>query len=80
MLPWLTPIGCSAALHPPQFDALPPEGRELGPEYRASQPDGTKRWVELEKGGRPFGRPAKAQPLRNRLTFSLLENLMVPLC
>src|SRR6266699_1617934 len=36
-------------LRPPQFDALPPELRELGPSYRASDPEGTKRWIELER-------------------------------
>jgi pimeloyl-ACP methyl ester carboxylesterase len=65
-------------MRPPQFDALPPDLRELGPEYRASQPQGTKRWVELEKMSRPAGPPAPAQPLRNHITFAMLENLMTP--
>jgi pimeloyl-ACP methyl ester carboxylesterase len=30
-------------LRPPQFDALPPEIRELGPSYRAANPEGTRR-------------------------------------
>jgi len=65
-------------MRPQQFDALPPDVRELGPEYRASQPDGWKRWLDLEKISRPLGPPAPAQPLRNRITFALLENLMAP--
>jgi pimeloyl-ACP methyl ester carboxylesterase len=65
-------------MRPQQFDALPPDVRELGPEYRASQPDGLKRWLELEKISRPLGAPAPAQPLRNHITFALLDNLMVP--
>ena len=62
-------------LRPPQFDALPPELRELGPSYRAANPDGTARWVELERGSRQAG--TTAQPYRNRMTFSLLETMKV---
>jgi pimeloyl-ACP methyl ester carboxylesterase len=65
-------------LRPPQFDALPPEFRELGPAYRAAQPEGAKRWMDLEKLSRPAGPPAPSQPLRNRLTFSTLESIKAP--
>jgi pimeloyl-ACP methyl ester carboxylesterase len=62
-------------LRPPQFDALPPELRELGPSYRAANADGTRRWIELERMSRQPG--STAQPYRNRLTFALLETLRV---
>jgi pimeloyl-ACP methyl ester carboxylesterase len=62
----------------PQFDALPPEFRELGPSYRAANPEGTRRWVELERVSRPPGPLAPAQTMRNRVTFSLLEGIKVP--
>jgi pimeloyl-ACP methyl ester carboxylesterase len=65
-------------IRPPQFDALPPEIRELGPSYRAGDPEGTQRWVDLEKISRPAGPRAPAQPLRNKLTFSLLETIQTP--
>jgi pimeloyl-ACP methyl ester carboxylesterase len=65
-------------MYPPQFDTLTPEIRELGPEYCSSQPDGTKRWMDLEKISRPPGPKAPAQPLRNHITFGLLDNLMTP--
>lgn len=65
-------------IRPPQFDALPPEIREVGPSYRAANPGGTQRWVELEKVSRPPGPPLPAQPLRNRLTFALLETIKTP--
>jgi pimeloyl-ACP methyl ester carboxylesterase len=65
-------------LRPPQFDALPPEFRELGPAYRAADPEGTKRWMDLEKISRPEGPRAPAQPMRNRMTFSLLESIQQP--
>jgi pimeloyl-ACP methyl ester carboxylesterase len=60
-------------LRPPQFDALPPELREVGPSYRAANPDGTRRWIELEHMSKQEGAPA--QGFRNRMTFSLLEKI-----
>jgi len=62
----------------PQFDALPPEFRELGPSYRAGNAAGTQRWVELEKMSRPPGPPTPPQPMRNHLTFALLETIQAP--
>jgi pimeloyl-ACP methyl ester carboxylesterase len=65
-------------IRPPQFDALPPEFRELGPSYRASNAQGTKRWMDLERISRPPGPPAPAQPMQNRLMFSALEEIKTP--
>ena len=65
-------------LRPPQFAALPPDVRELGPSYRAANPEGTARWLELEKQSRPEGTQPPVQTFRNRLTFSLLESIAVP--
>ena len=62
----------------PQFNALPPEIRELGPSYRAANPEGTRRWVELERISRPEGPPAPAQTMRNRVTFAALEQISTP--
>jgi len=61
----------------PQFDALPPDFRELGPSYRAADPGGTQRWLELEHTSRPQG-PPPAQTVRNRITFASLEAMKVP--
>jgi pimeloyl-ACP methyl ester carboxylesterase len=65
-------------LRPPEFTAMPPELREVSPSYRAGNPEGTKRWVELEKISRPPGPPAPAQALKNRITFAELERIAVP--
>jgi pimeloyl-ACP methyl ester carboxylesterase len=65
-------------IRPPEFDKLPPEFRELGPSYRAANAEGTERWVELEKISRPPGPPAPAQPLRNHITFAMLESIQAP--
>ena len=65
-------------IRPPQFAALPPDVREVGPSYRAANPEGTRRWVELEAVSRPAGPAAPAQPMRNRITFALLETITLP--
>lgn len=68
-----------SSLRPEQFGELPPEFREVGPVYRASNPEGTRRWVELEHVSRPPGPRMATQPLKNRLSFSLLERIQTPL-
>jgi pimeloyl-ACP methyl ester carboxylesterase len=65
-------------LRPPEFTAMPPELREVSPSYRSGNPDGTRRWAELEKASRPPGPVASAQPLKNRITFAGLERITVP--
>jgi pimeloyl-ACP methyl ester carboxylesterase len=65
-------------IRPPAFNALPPEVREVGPSYRAANPEGTHRWVELEQLSRPAGPAAPAQSMRNRITFALLETITLP--
>ena len=71
-------VALGRRLRPPTFDALPPEIREVGPSYRAANPEGTQRWVDLEKLSRPPGAAAPAQPTRNRITFAMLETLRPP--
>ncbi|MGD9841286.1 MAG: alpha/beta fold hydrolase [Steroidobacteraceae bacterium] len=34
-------------IRPPEFNRLPPEVRELGPSYRAANPEGQQHWLEL---------------------------------
>lgn len=50
----------SARLRPPAFNALPPEVRELGPSFRAVDPDGVRRWLELNGGPAEAGAAAAA--------------------
>jgi pimeloyl-ACP methyl ester carboxylesterase len=38
----------SASLEPNGFGQMPPEFRELGPSYRAANPEGVRQWLELE--------------------------------
>src|SRR5207248_2505477 len=57
---------------------LPPDFRELGPSYRAANPEGTRRWLEIEHASHPSGQPAIAQTFKNRITFALLETIAIP--
>ncbi|WP_068086414.1 alpha/beta fold hydrolase [Novosphingobium rosa] len=47
------------SLRPAPFGQLPAAMRELGPEYRAANPQGTQRWADLEAHARtaPLGAP-----------------------
>jgi pimeloyl-ACP methyl ester carboxylesterase len=65
-------------LRPASFNALPPDLRELGPSYRAANPDGTRRWLELERMSRPEEPRPPAQTQKNRMTFALVETIAVP--
>lgn len=62
----------------PQFEALPPDFRELGPSYRAANPEGVARWLALERASRAPGAVSPAQPIKNRITFAALATLAVP--
>jgi pimeloyl-ACP methyl ester carboxylesterase len=50
--------------------------REVGPSYRAADPDGTKRWVDIDEHARQPGAPA--QPLRTPNTFAKLVDVTMP--
>ena len=55
----------------PQFEALPVEVRELGPSYRAANPEGTKRWAEASRHASP-------QPTRRHITYAALATIKAP--
>ena len=55
----------------PSFEALPVEVRELGPCYRAADPEGTKRWAEASHHASP-------QPTRRHITYAALESVKAP--
>lgn len=71
-------VALGRRLRPPAFAALPPDLRELGPQYRAANPEGTDRWLALEHASRAPGPPPPPQPSRQRVTFQQLEGLRVP--
>jgi pimeloyl-ACP methyl ester carboxylesterase len=61
---------------PPALRGVPIEIREVGPSYRAENPDGVARWLQIihESGGEA----APRQPRYLTLTLDLLETLRVP--
>ena len=73
-----TYLALGRRLRPKEFAALPPDLRELGPAYRAANPDGTDRWLALERASRAPGPPPPPQPPRQHVTFQRLEDLRVP--
>jgi pimeloyl-ACP methyl ester carboxylesterase len=65
-------------LRPPEIQALPWELRELSAGYRGVNPEGTRRWMEIERGSRPEGAQGPAQPPRTPRTLARLETIQVP--
>jgi pimeloyl-ACP methyl ester carboxylesterase len=66
-------------MRPPEFEQLPLELRELGPSYRASNPQGVQRWLEVSTAGQPAvpARPPATTPAVP-VTFAALGELRVP--
>jgi pimeloyl-ACP methyl ester carboxylesterase len=60
-------------LRAPELDKLPASFRELGPSYRAINPEGTQRWQALERESKSG--PPIEQPFANALTLELLRKL-----
>jgi len=50
--------------------------REVGPSYRGANPEGTKRWIEIDEHAQQPG--ARAQPLRTPNTFAKLASVTMP--
>jgi pimeloyl-ACP methyl ester carboxylesterase len=75
-------VALGRRIRPPAFATMPADFRELGPSYRAGNPEGTKHWLELERTSRADGAnadtPAPSQPMRNRVTLASLETIAVP--
>ena len=66
-------------LRPPEIQALPVELRELGPSYRGLNPEGTQRWLDIERASHHGGTLGPAgQPPKHPITFARLETMRVP--
>ncbi len=68
----------SAALRPASFYSLPAEVRELGPCYRAANPKGVRRWVELEEKARPNKQFLSGPRGRSEVTWEKLKAAKIP--
>jgi pimeloyl-ACP methyl ester carboxylesterase len=62
-----------ARIEIPGIRTLPAHYREVGASYRGANPEGTKRWLEIEERARQ--RDAPAQPLRTPNTFAKLATI-----
>ena len=66
----------SAQIEIPGIRKLPAVYREVGPSYRGANPDGTKRWIEIEEHSRQPDAPI--QPLRTPNTFAKIDTIATP--
>jgi pimeloyl-ACP methyl ester carboxylesterase len=64
-----------ARIEIPGIRTLPAHYREVGPSYRAVNPEGTARWLEIHERAQQKGAPA--QPLRSPNTFEKLGTIAV---
>jgi len=62
-----------ARIEIPGIRSLPGHFREVGASYRGTNPDGTKRWLEIEEHARQAGAPN--QPLRSPNTYAKLATI-----
>jgi pimeloyl-ACP methyl ester carboxylesterase len=65
-----------ARIEVPDLRKQPAVYREVGPSYRGANPDGTRRWIEIEQHARQPDAPS--QPLRTPNTFAKIETIITP--
>ena len=63
-------------IRPAGWDKMPVEFRELGPSYRAANPDGAKLWLDLEHHA--LTGPDYRQTPTNRITQAALHEVKLP--
>src|SRR5712691_162906 len=63
-------------IRPKIWDDIPREVRELGPSYRALNPEGVKQWIELEH--KALVGSESRQMLKNEMTQAKLKELKLP--
>jgi pimeloyl-ACP methyl ester carboxylesterase len=69
-------FAAGSRIRPKIWEEIPVEIREVGPSYRARNPEGFRQWVELERKSGLID--AFRQPLKNRITEAMLATLKVP--
>ncbi|MCH8987416.1 MAG: alpha/beta hydrolase [Chloroflexi bacterium] len=65
-------------LRPPEIQDLPIVLREVGPSYRAVNPEGTARWLEIEENSRHQISTEAAQSPRSPMTYARLATMKTP--
>ena len=66
----------AASIRPKVWEHIPIEFRELGPSYRAANPEGVQAWLALER--KALIGPEFRQPLKNRISQASLKELTLP--
>jgi pimeloyl-ACP methyl ester carboxylesterase len=66
----------AAFIRPKGFEQLPAEFREIGPSYRAANPEGVKAWIELEH--KALIGPEVGQTRKNEIKQASLKELKLP--
>jgi pimeloyl-ACP methyl ester carboxylesterase len=67
----------TARVEIPELRKLAAVYREVGPSYRGADPEGTKRWIEIDEHAQQPGAPS--QPLRMPNTFAKLAAITMPI-
>jgi pimeloyl-ACP methyl ester carboxylesterase len=60
----------------PELRKQPAVYLEVGPSYRGANPEGTRRWIEIDEHSRQPGAPD--QPLRTPNTFAKIASILTP--
>jgi pimeloyl-ACP methyl ester carboxylesterase len=63
-------------IRPEQWDTLPWWFRELGPSYRASNPEGVELWIKLEESG--SAADGLRQDTKHKITEAMLPGMRTP--
>jgi len=72
-------LALSNSLRPPEFNPLPDDFKELGPEFRAAEPARLQQWRDLARTTLAGGKRSPSQPMNNRISFAALGALRLPL-
>tara|TARA_Y100001001_G_scaffold67290_1_gene65029 strand:+ start:483 stop:1256 length:774 start_codon:yes stop_codon:yes gene_type:complete len=65
-------------LRPPEISNLPIELREVGPSYRAVNPEGVAEWLRIEESSRHEITPEEGQSPRSAMTYARLAAMQTP--
>ena len=65
-------------LRPTEISNLPIELREVGPSYRAVNPEGVAEWLRIEESSRHEITPEEGQSPRSPMTYARLAAMQIP--
>ena len=65
-------------LRPPEISNLPIELREVGPSYRAVNPEGVAEWLRIEESSRHEITHEEGQSPRSPMTYARLAAMQIP--